>query len=104
MGIVKIQRMGQRAVDQRRRHGRVTAPVAEHRTIARNLAQAFDRADEAGRAFRVVAGAHHDAGDIQDQKLGAGRDFGRQLVIGQAGGEFSQLAGSARHRSVSSMR
>jgi len=97
VGVVEIQRMGERAVDQRRAGRRVALRIADHSRRAARHAEALCGRDKAFGRFGIPAGAQRDAERVEDQQLGAARDFRRHVAVGQAGGEVRRGAGDGWH-------
>ena len=93
VGVVEIQRMGERAVDQRRARRGVAVRVADRRRRVSRHAEAVHRRDQAFGRFRIPPGAQGDAEGVEDQQLGTARDLRRQIAVGEAGGKFRRGAG-----------
>ncbi|GCC48844.1 hypothetical protein chiPu_0033087, partial [Chiloscyllium punctatum] len=91
MGVVEIERMSERAVEQRRHRRRPGLAVAEHGGLALAVErQRFQHLHQRGRRFRIATGADGAAEEIQRQDLGAlqhlRRDVGK-FQVGDIGGE-----------------
>ena len=100
MGVIEIKRMGERAVNERRRRRRVGAPIAHHRARAACQSEFLDRRDKARRRLRVVARADHDAREVQNQPLGALGDFFWQISKCQFRHKTCQLLRDFSHTPV----
>ena len=99
--VVEVERMRQRAVQERGAGGRVAGGIAEHAGIARRHAHGAHRGEERRRAFGVVPRADDVADQVEHQEARALHHLGRQPVQADAGGELREVCGDA-HRNGSS--
>jgi hypothetical protein len=91
MGVVEIERMGERAIQQRRPRRCIARGVAKHPGIAGAEAERAGGGEQSGRALRVMAGTHDVADQIEQQKPRPLGHFRRQCLDaepGRKGGEF----------------
>ena len=95
MRVVEVQRVRQRAVQQRRACRSVAGGVAEHAGIAGGHAHRADRGEERGRALGVVPGADDVADQVEHQEARALHHVGRQPVEADVGGELREFGGDA---------
>ncbi|OIQ64476.1 hypothetical protein GALL_539720 [mine drainage metagenome] len=91
VGVVKIEGMAERAVEQCRDRGRPGLAVAEHRGFATAVKrERFEHFQERRRGFRVTPRPDRAAEEIQRQRLGALAHLARDILefqIGDIGGE-----------------
>ena len=99
--VVEVERMRQRAIQERGAGGRVAGGVAEHAGIARRHAHGAHRGEERRRAFGVVSRADDVADQVEHQETRALHHLGRQPVQADVGGELREVCGDA-HRNGSS--
>ena len=78
MGVVEVERMGQRAVQHRRAGRGVAGAVAEHRRAAGGHAQRPGHRQQGRGAFGVVPAADDVADQVEHQESGAFLDLRRQ--------------------------
>ena len=100
MGVVEIQRMAERAVEQRGHRRRPGLAVAKHGGFALAVErQRFQHLEQRGRGFRIAPRPDRAAEKIQRQRLGAfqhlQRDV-REFQIGDIGGERCGFVGHCR--------
>ena len=95
VGVVEVQRMRQRAVQERGAGGRVARGVAEHAGIAGGHAHGADRGEERRRALRVMPRADDVADQVQHQEARALHHVRRQAVEADVGGELREFCGDA---------
>ena len=88
--VIKIQRMRQRAVQQRRADRAVARRVAEDAGLALPQAQGAHGGQHRRGAFGIVAGADDVADQIEQQEAGAGDHVGRQVRQFQIGAVVGQ--------------
>ncbi len=97
MGVVEIQRMAERAVEQGRHRRRPGFAVAEHGGFAAAVErQRFQHLEQRGRGFRIAPGADGAAEKIQRQRLGALPHLVRDILefqVGDIGGERCGFVG-----------
>ncbi len=93
VGVVEIERMGQRPVQERRPRRGVARRIAEHAGIAAGEAQRPGGAQEGLRALRIVPGADDVADQVQQQEARAVGHLRRQAVQADGGDEFGQCGG-----------
>ena len=97
MGVVEVEGMDQRPVEERRAGGRVAGLVADDARFSPRQPQPFHRGDQTGRRRGVVAGADGDADAVRHQQLGALAHLVRQALVGRGGDEFGKPAGDPAH-------
>src|SRR6202012_2867561 len=100
MGVVKIERMTERAVEQCRDRRSPRPVVAEHGGGALRIErQCFERLEPRGRGIRIAPGPDRAAEEIERQRLGAlAYRFWNVLEpeIGDIGGEHCGFVGHLR--------
>ncbi len=91
MGVVEIQRMAERAVEQGRHRRRPGLGVAEHGGLALAVErERFEHLEQRRRGFRVTPRPDRAAEKIQRQHLGAFQHLERDILefqVGDVGGE-----------------
>ena len=80
--------MGQRTIDKGGGGRGIAPPVTDDRTFTGCQTQPPNSSYHARRRLGIVAGPDHDAGDVEDQELGAFDDLFRQIIIGKLSHEF----------------
>ncbi len=103
MRIVEIERMAERAVEQRRDRRRPGLGVAEHGGFALAVErQRFQHLEQRGRGFRVAPRPDRAAEEIERQHLGALQHLARDILEFQVGDIGGKRCGFVGHR-VSSL-
>ena len=104
MGIVEIERMAERAVEQCRNRRRPGFAVAEHGGFALAVErQRFQHLEQRRRGFRVAPRPDGAAEEIQRQHLGALQYFRRDILEFQLGDIGGERCGFIGHRVSSSL-
>ena len=100
VGIVEIQRMRERAVQQRRAGGCVAFAVAEHDAAPPGQAECPNRFQQRRSSGRVLARTDDAAEQVEHQQGNADNDGFRQRRLAQARGELGEVAGQAHGKSL----
>ncbi len=95
VGVVEVQRMRQRSVEECGAGGGVAGGVAEHAGVAGGHAHGARGGEEGRGAFRVVAGADDVADQVEHQEARTFHHVGRQAIEANVGGELREFGGDA---------
>src|SRR6266700_6969600 len=91
MGVVEIERMAERAVEQRRHCRRPGSGIAEHGGVALAVERKrLQHLEQGRRGFRIAPGADRAAEKVERQRLGARAHLRRDIFefqVGDIGGE-----------------
>ena len=95
MGVVEIERMAERAVEEGGAGRGPAARVAEHAGMAGADAERPGGAEQGLRALRVVAGAHDVADQVEHEQARALHHLRRQPWQRHGGAEPRKIAGDS---------
>ena len=99
MGVVEIEGVAERAVEQRRDRGRPGLAVAEHGGFALAVErQRFQHLQQRGRGFRIAPRPDRAAEEIERQHLGALQHLRRDVLEFQVGDIGGERCGFVGHR------
>ena len=99
MGVVEIEGMAERAVEQGRDRGRPGLAIAEHGGFALAVQrQRFQHLKQRGGGFRVAPRPDRAAEEIQRQHLGALQHLRRDILEFQVGDIGCERCGFVGHR------
>ena len=101
VGVVEVQAMTQRAVQEGRRRGRVPLRIPDDARAPAREPQGPNGLEEGRGGVGVVTGTERDAHQVQHQQLSAPRHLGRDVVQGEVGGEIGQFLCYVDHGSPS---
>ena len=104
MGVVKVEGMGKRPVDESSCHRGIGAAIAHDRAFALGKPEFFDRGNQAWRRLRVISRADDDAREIENEPFGTLGNFGRKILVTEIHDKGCQLLCDFCHVAASLIR